>query len=98
MYQEQILRREQNSTHGKIYVENARYVDGYSLLIEFTDGKQQIVDFSSYLQTSALGYLQKYKDLKYFKKFKIEKGNLVWGRNWDLIFPIHQLYIGKIIA
>ena len=29
-----------------------------------------------------------------FKKFKIEFGNIVWGKNWDLIFPIDKLYAG----
>ena len=96
MIKEQPLSKEQNTTHGRIAVANARYLDGYRLLIDFTDGKQQTVDFTDYLSTSALGYLRKYRDLKNFKKFHIEKGNIVWGRNWDLIFPIPQLYRGKV--
>lgn len=37
------------------------------------------------------------KQLSNFKKFKIEKGNIVWGEDWDLIFPIEQLYNGKVL-
>lgn len=39
----------------------------------------------------------KYLDPKKFKKFTIENGNLVWGKNWDLIFPIELLYAGKVV-
>jgi hypothetical protein len=27
----------------------------------------------------------------------IDGGNIVWGRNWDLIFPIEQLHEGVIL-
>ena len=26
----------------------------------------------------------------------IENGNIVWGKNWDLMFPIEQLYSGSL--
>ena len=38
----------------------------------------------------------KYLEWKNFKKATIENGNVVWGKNWDLIFPIEQLYNGEI--
>ena len=38
----------------------------------------------------------RYKSEKNFKKFKIENGNIVWGKNWDLIFPIGALYAGNL--
>ena len=38
----------------------------------------------------------KYLEWKHFKKATIENGNIVWGKNWDLIFPIEQLHEGKI--
>jgi len=31
-----------------------------------------------------------------FKKFKLEMGNIVWGKNWDMVFPVYNLYKGKI--
>ncbi len=30
-----------------------------------------------------------------FRTFVIDDGNVVWGEDWDLIFPIENLYIGK---
>ena len=38
----------------------------------------------------------KYLDERKFRQFKIEDGNIVWGKNWDLIFPIEQLHRGRI--
>ena len=78
-------------------VMNATYLDGYRLSIVFNDGKNKIVDFSKFIIHTNKQALTKYKNRSNFKKFKIEDGNLVWGRNWDLIFPVHELYRGKII-
>jgi hypothetical protein len=33
--------------------------------------------------------------MKLFQSFRIENGNLVWGKDWDLIFPIDGLYRGE---
>ena len=79
-----------------IEVRTATYLDGYRLSIAFNDGKNKVVDFSKFITNTNKQALSKYKDLSNFKKFKIENGNLVWGKDWDLIFPIHQLYNGKI--
>ncbi len=79
-----------------IQVNHASYLDGYRLAITFSDGMERIVDFSGFLSKYATGYIAKYKNKSNFKKFKIDRGNVVWGRDWDLIFPVHQLYEGKI--
>ena len=31
-----------------------------------------------------------------FQKFTIDDGNIVWGEDWDLVFPVEQLYAGAI--
>ena len=77
-------------------VKNATYLDGYRLSIAFSDGKNKVVDFSQFITHTNKQALAKYKDVSNFKKFKVEHGNVVWGRNWDLIFPVHELYRGKI--
>ena len=77
-------------------VKNATYLDGYRLSIMFNNGKNKVVDFSHFLENNRKEVFSKYKDVSNFKKFKIEDGNLVWGRNWDLIFPIDNLYKGRI--
>ena len=79
-----------------ISVKEASYLEGFTILISFSDGKTKKVDFSKFIGTNHKAALVKYKDVTNFKKFKIEEGNIVWGKNWDLIFPVHQLYSGKI--
>lgn len=84
------------STVKNIEVMDATYLDGYRLSIFFNNGKNKVVDFSNFITHTNKEALTKYKNISYFKKFKIEDGNVVWGRNWDLIFPVHELYQGKI--
>lgn len=79
-----------------IRVVDALYISNYKVLITFSDGKQQAVDFEDFLETNSHPMFAEYLDLKKFKKFKIEKGNLVLGKDWDLIFPVEELYAGKI--
>ena len=39
----------------------------------------------------------KYLDPRKFSRFAIENGNIVWGKNWDLIFPVEQLHAGAVV-
>ena len=81
---------------GSLEVKNATYLDGYRLRIAFNDGKEKIVDFANFINNNQKEALSKYKKPVHFKKFRIEDGNVVWGKDWDLIFPIHELYRGKV--
>jgi hypothetical protein len=78
-----------------IKVVKATYTDGYSLIISFSDKSERIVDFEGFLNKQ-IGFLSKYKMISNFKSYHIENGNVVWGKDWDLIFPIEQLYKGNI--
>lgn len=79
-----------------IKVKKATYVDGFRVSIGFSDGKNKIVDFGPFLEKLQNSFLEKYKKPGMFKKFAVENGNLVWGEDWDLVFPVDQLYKGKI--
>lgn len=79
----------------KIMVNQAKYISNYSMEIFFSDGHTSIVDFSDFIITLK-GYYAKYKNISNFKRFKIERGNVIWGKHADLIFPIDQLYNGRI--
>jgi len=76
---------------------NAKYIEGYKIELSFDDGIMQKVDFEQFLQKIHPQW-NKYRKLENFKKFKIESGNIVWGKNWDLIFPVHQLYENEILV
>ena len=74
----------------------AKYIRNYKVKLFFSDKKSKIVNFADFILGSSNPVFSQYADLKKFKKFKLEFGNIVWGRNWDLIFPLEQLYEGKI--
>ncbi|GHT62184.1 hypothetical protein FACS189451_05930 [Bacteroidia bacterium] len=51
---------------------------------------------STFLQGHPHPQYNKYQNPDNFKSFYIDHGNIVWGDDWDLMFPIEQLYKGKI--
>ena len=76
---------------------SGQYAEDYKVRIMFSDNTWRVVDFQPFLfAVENRGDLNKYRNLKEFKKFKIEDDNIVWGKNWDLIFPVEQLHAGKI--
>lgn len=79
-----------------ISVIGANYISGLKIEIEFDDHKKKIVDFTHFFQTHSHPQYNKYAKPEVFKKFKIQNGNVVWGKNWDMIFPVIDLYKGKV--
>ena len=79
-----------------ISVSKAAYVDGYRVEVMFNDCKRRVVDFGNFLNKHSHPQYNKYKKPENFKKFSFEKGNIVWGKDWDMIFPVYDLYRGKI--
>jgi len=79
-----------------ITVVAAQYVEDYKVRIMFSDNTWKIADFKPFLFAYDRGYYNKYRKPNTFKRFKIEEGNIVWGKNWDLLFPVHELHSGKI--
>jgi hypothetical protein len=80
-----------------IIITGATYLASYNVRIEFSDNTVRIIDFGPFLKENHHPQWDKYNDIDQFKKFKIKNGNLVWGRNWDLIFPVHNLYSGNLL-
>ena len=79
-----------------ISVLEAFYKEDYKLEVVFTDSKKSIVDFGPFLNSHSHPQYNKYKKPQHFRKFKIENGNVVWGKGWDMIFPVSDLYEGHI--
>jgi len=80
----------------EIIIKTANYITDYKVQIIFNDNKKRIIDFGKFLFSTDHPSFDKYRKINNFRKFKIEYGNIVWGKNWDLIFPINELYNGKI--
>jgi hypothetical protein len=79
-----------------IEIVSAKHIKNYCIELIFNDKKRIVVDFADFLNKNPHPQHNKYKQLRYFKNFRIEHGNIVWGKNWDMIFPVEQLYTGKI--
>lgn len=75
---------------------SAKYKNNYIVELLFNDNNKKEVKFGSFLKKSMHPTIRSYLKEEKFKKFYIDNGNIVWGKNWDLIFPIEQLYKGKI--
>ena len=73
----------------------AKYLSDYAVRIHFNDGTEKLVDFKPFLKKSLHPSIKKYLDDKRFSKFEIIDGNLNWN-DYDLIFPIWDLYNGQI--
>ena len=76
-------------------VKKVKYLGDFVLRILFSDGFEQAVDFKSFLKKSSHPVIRKYLKEERFKNFKIENGNINWN-NYELIFPVDDLYKGKI--
>jgi Protein of unknown function (DUF2442) len=90
---------EKRKNHQKtisLQVVDARWVEGYKVQIGFNDASQQLVDFGPYLATHSHPYVDPYKDPDQFRTFYIDRGNLVWGEDWDMIFPTWKLHRGHL--
>ena len=79
-----------------VYIVKAEDLGNLQVRIFFSDEKSQMVDIGDFIRRNPHPQYNKYLDPKKFKKFTIENGNIVWGKNWDLIFPVEQLYAGCI--
>jgi hypothetical protein len=78
-----------------IEVKSAIYIGEYVLRVFFSDGFNNLVDFKPFLESSLHPSIRKYLDDSKFKGYKIVDGNLNWN-DYDLIFPIEDLYKGEI--
>ena len=85
-----------NRNEQTLYVVRAEYVGDVSLRIYFSDGTSTTVDFAPFILTHPHPQYDRYIQPRYFKKFTIEHGNIVWGKNWDMVFPVEQLHRGIV--
>jgi hypothetical protein len=79
-----------------ISIIKAEYVSGYKVKISFNEGTVRTVDFADFFSNNSHPQYDKYKKSSLFKQFKVVMGNIVWGKNWDIVFPVYDLYKGEI--
>lgn len=80
----------------RIYIIKAENAGNLKVCLTFSDDTQQTVDVGGFIRNHPHPQYNKYLNPRSFNHFAIENGNIVWGKNWDLMFPIEQLYVGRI--
>lgn len=81
----------------KLYIIKAENAGNLSVCLTFSDNTEQTVNVGDFIRRHPHPQYNKYLDPKKFNRFTIENGNIVWGKNWDLIFPMEQLHSGVVI-
>jgi hypothetical protein len=89
--------REPEFENDDLRIDSAKYLSDYAIRITFSDGNERLVDFKPFLSKSHHPSIKKYLDEKMFSNFSLTDGNLNWN-DYDLIFPISDLYKGKVEA
>ncbi len=87
--------KEQESGFDQLKIDSAKYLSDYAIRIKFNDGSDKLVDFKPFLSKSFHPSIRKYLDEQKFSDFMLIDGNLNWN-DYDLAFPIWDLYNGKI--
>lgn len=75
---------------------NATYIGDYKISLLFSDNVEKKVDFEKFLKTDRHNSVKKYLDIEMFKNFKIHNGKIIWGENWDIIFPTYDIHEGNV--
>lgn len=81
--------------HEALKIDTAEYISDFVIKIKFSDGIDKLIDFKPFLFKSSHPSISKYLDEKKFSNFDLIDGNLNWN-DYDLIFPLEDLYIGSI--
>ena len=75
-----------------ITVVAARYLSDFSIAVSFSSGRTQLVNFLPLFEKYVTGDNLKYFSPERFKKFNVKNGNIYWGSNEDIIFPVSLFY------
>lgn len=89
--------KESGTGINELKIDSAKYLKDYKIWIKFSDGVEKLVDFKPFLSKSLHPSINKYLDEKIFSNFSLIDGNLNWN-DYDMIFPISDLYDGKIVT
>ena len=89
--------KDSESGFNQLKIDSAKYLSDYAIRIRFSDGKEKLVDFKPFLSKSLHPSIKKYLDENKFSNFTLTDGNLNWN-DYDLIFPLSDLYNGQIGA
>ena len=90
-----IIEEYKNINCERIEITKAQYLGDFNIKIIFSDKKEKLVGFKTFIENSLHPAIRKYMDENKFRNFHLIDGNLNWN-DFDLIFPIEDLYKGSI--
>jgi hypothetical protein len=77
-----------------VVVKKARYVSGYTLELEFSDGMKAEVDFSEWIEKYP--FFAPLKDIEYFKNFSLDTWTVCWENGADIApETLHEIALQK---
>ncbi len=80
----------------RLFITKAENRGNLTVSLTFSDNSVRTVDIGDFIRRHPHPQYNKYLDPRKFSRFTIENGNIVWGKNWDLIFPVEHLYAGRL--
>ena len=80
----------------RLFITKAENRGNLTVSLTFSDNTVRTVDIGDFIRRPPHPQYNKYLDPRKFSRFTIENGNIVWGKNWDLIFPVEHLYAGRL--
>jgi hypothetical protein len=83
------------SAQKQLSIIEAIYEGNFKIKIKFNDNTLALIDFKPFLTKSVHPEIRKYLKEDIFKSFSIIGGNMNWN-DYDMIFPLEDLYEGKI--
>ncbi len=89
--------KQSDSNFEQVRIDSAKYLSDFAIRIKFNDGEERLVDFKPFLSNAIHPSIKKYLNENQFSDFNLTDGNLNWN-DYELIFPIWDLYNGKIGA
>jgi len=78
-----------------ISIDKAEFVRAYQIQFSFSDGVEQLIDFSGFLNSAKNPMTNKYLDIQLFKNHSIKYGDIIWN-DYEMCFPIWDLHEVKI--
>ena len=81
----------------RLYIIKAENKGNLTVCLTFNDNTVQTVDIGEFIRRHPHPQYNTDLDPRKFSRFTIENGNIVWGKNWDLIFPLEQLHAGTVL-
>jgi hypothetical protein len=87
-----VRRHKQKASQKGVAVKSAKYIQDFLIATNFTNGTNKLIDFLPLFHKYVKGDNLKYFAPQNFKKFTVKNGNIYWGKNEEVIFPVSLLF------